>query len=390
VDTETPEKTPVIVLEILLFGVAFFLALFVIIPISNLFYLRSLSSYKTTGGTPFVSILVPARNEEDVIGDCLKSLLAQDYPNFEVIVMDDDSTDSTLQILLGLASTDSRLKIERGTPLPPGWLGKHWACHQLSQKASGELILFTDADTVHKPLMLRRAVSAMAEEKADLISAEPKQIMVTFAEKLVMPYTYLSIMSYLPLAVAYNSRISVLSSATGQFMLFRRSAYDKIGGFESIKHHVVDDVELCKSIRTHGLRWRLLDGKDGYQVRQYTNFAEIYEGHTKNLFAGFGNNVTGYCAAWLWLLTMYWLPIIGLVLTLPGPGNPLAFWVSLGCIALSLLSWGIAYVRFALPVYLIFIYPIIVLVMAYMAAGSMFLNISKKATWKGRYMPGNV
>jgi chlorobactene glucosyltransferase len=389
-DTKVAEKTPVIFFEILLFGVAFFLALFVIIPISNLFYLRSLSSYKMAGGTPFVSILVPARNEEDVIGDCVKSLLAQDYPNFEVIVMDDDSTDSTLQILLGMASADSRLKIERGTALPPGWLGKHWACHQLSQKARGELILFTDADTVHKPQMLRQAVSAMAEEKADLISAEPKQVMLTFAEKLVMPYTYLSIMSYLPLAVAYNSRFSVLSSATGQFMLFRRSAYDQIGGFESIKHHVVDDVELCKKIRMQGLRWRLLDGKDGYQVRQYTNFAEIYEGHTKNLFAGFGNNVAGYCLAWLWLLTMYWLPLAGLAVSLLMPGLSLVFWVSLSCIILSLLSWAIAYIRFALPVYLISIYPVIVLLMAYMAAGSMFLNLSKKATWKGRYMPGNI
>jgi chlorobactene glucosyltransferase len=380
----------VIIFEILLYCAAFYLVLFVIISLSNLFYMRSLGSYKAKGGTPFVSVLVPARNEEDVIGDCIRSLLAQDYPNFEVIVMDDDSSDSTLQILLSLASADGRLKIERGTPLPPGWLGKHWACHQLSQKADGELLLFTDADTVHKPQMLRQAVSAMEAEKADLISAEPKQVMVTFAEKLVMPYTYLSIMSYLPLAVAYNSRISVLSSATGQFMLFRRSAYEEIGGFGSIKHHVVDDVELCKRIRMRGLRWRLLDGKDAYQVRQYTNFAEIYEGHTKNLFAGFGNNIIGYCLVWLWLLAIYWLPIAGLAVSLPAPGNPLVFWVSLGCIALSLLSWGIAYVRFALPVYLIIIYPVIVLLMVYMAAGSMLLNLSKKATWKGRYMPGNI
>jgi len=377
----------VIVFEILLFLVACFLALFAIISISNLFYLKSLNIYKQSSATPFVSVLVPARNEEDVIGNCVSSLLAQDYANYEVIVMDDDSTDSTMQILLSLARADNRLKIEKGTPLPAGWLGKHWACHQLSQIAGGEMLLFTDADTVHKPHMLRQAVSAMLAEKADLVSAEPRQVMVSFAEKLVMPFTYLSIMDFLPLGVAYHSRISVLSSATGQFMLFRRSAYDKIGGFESIKHHVVDDVELCKRIRTQGLRWRLLDGKDGYHVRQYNNFAEVYEGHTKNLFAGFGNNITGYCLIWLWMLTIYWLPLISLLFA---QGNPLIFWVSLGCIFLSLLGWGIAYARFALPFYLIFIYPIIVLLMAYMAAGSMFLNLSKKATWKGRYMPGTV
>lgn len=379
-----------IIFEIMLLLVAFFVALFAVISISNLFYLKSLNSYKAPGDTPFVSILVPARNEEDDIGNCVSSLLAQDYANYEVVVMDDDSTDSTLQILLTLAASDNRLRIEKGTPLPSGWLGKHWACHQLSQKARGELLLFTDADTVHKPQMLRQAVSAMATEKADLISAEPKQVMVSFAEKLVMPFTYLSIMDFLPLGIAYHSRISVFSSATGQFMLFRRSAYDKIGGFKSIKHHVVDDVELCKRVRTQGLRWRLLDGKDGYQVRQYNNFAEIYEGHTKNLFAGFGNNIAGYCVIWLWMLVIYWLPIAGLVLSLLGQGNPLISGVSAACIFLTLLGWGIAYARFALPFYLIFIYPIIVLLMAYMAAGSMFLNLSKKATWKGRYMPGTV
>jgi chlorobactene glucosyltransferase len=380
----------VIILEVLLSFVALFLAVFAIIAISNLFYLRNLNSYKPTGVMPFVSILVPARNEEGCIGDCVKSLLAQDYANFEVIVMDDDSTDSTPQILLSLASTSNKLKIEKGAPLPPGWLGKHWACHQLSQKASGELLLFTDADTVHKPPVLRQAVAAMLEEKADLISVEPKQVMLSFAEKLIMPFTYLSIMVFLPLGIAYNSRISVLSSATGQFMLFRRSAYDKIGGFASIKHHVVDDVELCKKIRIEGLRWRLLDGKDAYQVRQYTNFSEIYEGHTKNLFAGFGNNITLFCLVWLWLVTMHWLPLAGLTISLLIQGNPLIFWLSLACIFLSLLTWGIAYTRFALPLYLVILYPVIILLMTVMAIGSMSLNLSKKATWKGRYMPGNV
>jgi len=380
----------VIIIEILLVVIAVFLAVLTIITICNLFYLRNLKSYQTTDKMPFVSILVPARNEEDSIGNCIKSLLAQDYENFEVIVMDDDSTDSTLQVLLSLASGNSRLKIEQGTPLPSGWLGKHWACQQLSQKATGELLLFTDADTIHRPQMLRQAVSAMNEEKADLISALPEQIMISFAEKLVMPFSYWSIMAFLPLGIAYRSRKSILSSATGQFMLFRRPAYDQIGGFAAIKHHVVDDVELCKRVRMQGLRWRLLDGKNAYQVRQYKSFRELYEGHTKNLFAGFANNVTVFSLVWLWLVIVFWLPLAGLACSLLLPAGPLILWLSSGCAILSLLIWFLTYIKFGFPLYLIILYPVIITLMAYMAAGSMFLNLSRKATWKGRYMPGDV
>lgn len=374
-------------MEILLLAIALFLSFLTIIVISNLFFLRSLSSYKPLKDTPFVSILVPARNEEDTIGDCVKSLLNQDYPNFEVIVMNDASTDSTLSILQSLSAESTRLKIASSRPLPPGWLGKHWACHQLSQLASGEILLFTDADTVHKPQMLEHGVSALISEKADLITALPRQIMISFPEQLIMPFSYWSIMSILPLGIAYRSRFSLLSAATGQFMLFQRPAYDQIGGFESIKHHVVDDVELCKRIRRQGLCWRLLDGSDIYQVRQYKNFHELYEGHTKNIFAGFANNILAFCLIWLWLLLVFCLPVTCLGLSLL---MPIMLWASAMSAALLLITWMITCVRFKFPLYLAFLYPITIVLMFYMAASSMFLNLHKKATWKGRHMPGNI
>jgi chlorobactene glucosyltransferase len=385
-DLENPEKNPLTMFEILLILIALFLAGIVIITISNVFHLKSITAYPTTDFTPFVSILVPARNEEESIADCVTSLLAQDYANYEIIVMDDDSTDSTQKILVSLAAKDNRLKIEKGTPLPPGWLGKHWTCHQLSQKASGELLLFTDADTMHKPQMLRQAVSAMTWEQAALISALPRQRMVSFAEKLIMPFSYWSIMTFLPLGLAYQSRISVLSTATGQFMLFHRSAYDQIGGFTAVKDHVVDDVELCKRVQEQGLCWRLLDGKDAYEVRQYKSFKEIYEGHTKNLFAGFASNILVFSAVWLWLLLVFWLPLMGLGWSLSAASYPMILWVSIACIAISLLIWVIAYARFGFPLYLVIFYPVIVLLMVYIAAGSMSLNLTRKAKWKGRYI----
>jgi len=380
----------VLIFKILLLTIALFLAVLATIAVSNLFYLRSITSYEPATDAPLVSMLVPARNEEETIGACVRSLLEQDYPNFEVIVMDDASTDSTLSILQSLAAGSDRLKIATSAPLPEGWLGKHWACHQLSQLAAGEILFFTDADTVHKPSMLKQGVAALIAEKADLVSALPRQITVSLPEQLVMPFSYWIITAILPLGIAYHSRLSLFSSATGQFMLFRRHAYDKIGGFASIKHHVVDDVELCKRIRAQGLCWRLMDGKDIYQVRQYKSFGELYEGYTKNLFAGFANNLAAYCLVWLWFLLVLCLPLAGLAWSLLAPTGPVMLWASATGVFLSLLTWSITCIRFRFPFYLAFLYPVTILMMVYMAAGSVILHLSKKATWKGRYIPNNI
>lgn len=384
---EFAEKTTVTTIELLLLIVTIPLLITALVALSNLFFLRSIDSYKTGGGTPFVSILVPARNEEEVIAKCVESLLAQEYLDFELIVLDDNSTDSTLQILFHLAATNSRLRVIKGTPLPEGWLGKPWACHQLSQKARGEILLFTDADTVHRPQMLIHAVSALNAERADFISALPRQTMLSPLEKLVMPFSYWSIMSFLPLGIAYRTCFSILSSATGQFMLFRRAAYDQIGGFASIRDNVVDDVELCKRVRTQGLCWRLLDGKTIYQVHQYKSPRELYEGHTKNLFAGFSHNILAFSLFWLWLLLACWLPPICLARSFSNPVTVLILWSSSAAIGFALMSWIITYVRFGFPVYCAFLYPITALLMVYMASRSLLLTLSGKATWKERYIP---
>jgi chlorobactene glucosyltransferase len=387
---ETLEKEPLIFLTVLNMLVALFLLVLLVIAISNLFVLRSLKDYKKCRQQSFVSVLIPARNEEEGIGSCVKSLLAQDYPHYEVLVLDDDSSDGTWQILESLAASNSRLNIGKGTPLPQGWLGKHWACHQLSLKAQGDLLLFTDADTIHRPSMLKHAVAAMEAEKTDLISALPKQVMPSFLEKLIMPFSYWGIISFLPLTIAYRNQNILFSAATGQFMLFKTSSYRQIGGFEAVGQHVVDDIELCKRVRSHGLRWRLLDGRSGYRVRQYKNCRELFEGYTKNLFAGFGNNAAAYISIWLWLTAVFWLPLISLTLGLVN-NDTLNFltWLGAGGIMVSLATWFIACARFGFPLYLPFFYPAIILIMTSMAMSSMAMNLSRKATWKGRLMPGS-
>ena len=179
------------------------IALMAIIGATNLRELgrRRRAHYRLPGDVPRVSILVPARNEERTIAACVQSLLSQDYPDFEILVLDDASEDRT-GALVRQFEKDPRLRTLRGTPLPAGWLGKPWACHQLAQAASGEVLLFTDADTVHHPKMLGDAVAALQAERVDLLSALPRLRLATWSERLVLPILLWSVHTFLPLCLA--------------------------------------------------------------------------------------------------------------------------------------------------------------------------------------------
>ena len=184
--------------------IVFFLFFGLMTVLVNYFTVRRFDQYPTAKESPRVSVLVSARNEAHNIEACVTSLLAQDYPDFEVVVLDDGSTHQTLQILARLARTGTRLQVLNGATLPEGWLGKHWACHQLDQAATGELILFTDADTRHAPDMLRDSVSALFAEHADLVTAFPREEVVTWGERLLVPVIGWGIFTFMPIRLVQN------------------------------------------------------------------------------------------------------------------------------------------------------------------------------------------
>lgn len=364
-----------------------FLTVLLLIALSNLRSWRRLGEYPLPDRFPRLSVLVPARDEEDNIGPCVRSLLAQEYLDFEVLVLDDASSDGTGRIVAELAKEHDRLGLLVGRPLPSDWLGKHWACHQLAQAAEGELLLFTDADTRHHPHTFRDGVAALLAEEADLLTALPRYEVVSWAERLVIPVLAWSIFSFLPLDLARRLRLPALSATAGQFMLFRRRAYEQVGGHAAVRQQVVDDLALGWRIKAYGLRWRLLDGGRHIRCRMYQSFRGVYEGLSKNLLAAFGYNVPLFVFVWLWLGIVFWEPLVVIILGVTGVSMPaLSPVLAATAIVLSLLLWALSHRRFGFPLYLSFLYPFSMLLVDIIAGRSVWLTLRGQATWKGRIL----
>lgn len=361
------------------------LLVLLIISLTNLRNFRKLGNYPAPDHYPFVSILVPARNEEGKISSCIHSLLSQNYPDFEIIVLLDHSTDRTENILQEIAVKNKRLRILTGKPLPPVWLGKHWSCHQLAQAAKGELLLFTDADTVHKPDSLRESVAAMMAENADLLTALPEEKVSSLSEKIILPLMPFGISSILPIKIAHSVKSPLFSITIGQFMLFRQNAYEKIGGYSAVRDNIADDMAMGRRIKDNGLRLFLVDGSEYISCHMYDTYSQISEGFSKNLFTVFGCKIIPYILIWVFIALIFLNPLSNLILKIAGiyVSNE-SIKLSIIAISLTILLFGNAYKRFNYPLIYILFYPICISLWFILAMNSMILTILGKTTWKER------
>ncbi|CAG0930428.1 chlorobactene glucosyltransferase [Thermoflexales bacterium] len=366
-------------------GIVVFLTILLLISLVNLLTLKRLGQFSPPSRFPRVSLLLPARNEARNIEACTRSLLGQDYPDFEVIVLDDESTDGTGEILRRLAPEEARLRVIQGLPLPAGWLGKNWACHQLAQAATGDYLLFTDADTRHTSTMLRDAIAAALATQADLLSGLPRQEVKTWSEQLLVPLLAWSFMAFIPLALAERLPAAFLSISIGQFLLFRRSAYAAIKGHASVRHQIVEDFALTRHIKRAGLRWRFVDATPRIHCRMYQNFREVFAGLSKNLFVIFGN-LFFFAVAWIALLLAFLEPPLILLLALLGLTLPSQL-VGLSILAIgqAILLWGITDLRFGFPRKQAVFYPITIGLSIVIGLRSLVAHYFKRGvTWKGR------
>lgn len=239
---------------------------------------------------PLVSVVIPARNESRNIERVLRTLMASRGVAFEILVVDDRSDDDTADRARRLAEEVAggrRVRVLDGAPLPEGWMGKNWACWQGAAEARGTLLLFTDADTVHGPDLLARAVAGLDEDGADAVTVAGRQLMETFWERLVQPQIFVSMLT------RYSNTRDPLEPqewrsaiANGQYILIRREAYERLGGHEALKGEVVEDMRMAQRMVRLGMRLSVRAAEGDFATRMYTGLRELVEGWSKNIVIG--------------------------------------------------------------------------------------------------------
>lgn len=322
--------------------ILFILALIIIYWIHNQYHLDIVvTPALPPADAPLISVCIPARNEEINIRRCIDAVLHQDYPNFEVVVLDDRSMDATADILRQLANQNDRLKVLNGSDLPEGWAGKPHALYQASAAAKGEWLCFVDSDTFLTRNALSSVYAKAVETKADLFTIMTRQILGSFWERTVMPLvmTALSV-GFSPRKVNDPSRRDAV--ANGQFIFIKRSIYDLIGGHERVKGQIVEDKALSENVKWNGHRLVVADGMQVASTRMYTSLGTMWEGWTKNIYLGLRDHpsllLLGAFGATLALLAALFLPVwplLGLAWYLNGGG-----WMALFILLEALLVWG--------------------------------------------------
>jgi chlorobactene glucosyltransferase len=309
--------------------------------------LPELPRTRTGDVLPVVSVIIPARNEERNIRACVSSIVESEYPSFEVIVVDDQSQDRTAAIVRELETGNARdIRLIEGASLPEEWLGKPWACSQGAEQASGDLLLFTDADTVHSPDLLGRSVSELSDSRGDVLTVIGRQIMGTFWERLLQPqFFFLLAMRFPGLGRTKEPHQWMHSIANGQFLLFKRGAYEDLGGHGAVAAEVVEDLILAQMIVREGRRLVLRSG-DGLRTRMYSSLGDLVEGWSKNVATAALQTTPGWLrpvvlplsllVGWgLWLL-----PVVCLIWALITASTGVLFPWSAIATGIGVVVWG--------------------------------------------------
>ena len=289
---------------------------------------------EATGALPSLSIVVPARNEERQIERCVRSLLATRHPRFEVIVVDDQSTDRTRSILDRVGAGESQLRVVSGEPLPRGWVGKPWALTQGARTARGEWLLFTDADTEHHPLAAASALQFALDGGFGAVSLLTDQETAGWAERIFLPtILFVILLGVGALDDVNDPRKREVAIFNGQYVMASRTAYDAIGGHAAVRKEIAEDLELARLFKRDGRFRTFLAGSNQLvRTRMYRSFGEIWLGFVKNFgLAARGHATAALVGAALLACVSLLSPGVLVVLLLQ------RWWLAAGVLALSML-----------------------------------------------------
>jgi chlorobactene glucosyltransferase len=360
-------------------------AYFLVLSISNIVWLR-LSSHRPriTRGR-MVSVLIPARDEEKNIAHCLDSLLDQTYSNYEIVVLDDQSSDRTWEIITEYARRNpGRVRAAHGEPLPGGgWCGKPHAMQQLSRHARGEYLLFTDADTVHGRESIAWAVTNMEWHRADCVSGYVFQEMNTIGEQFIVPATYIMSAMVLPLWLIAALPAPGLSFAIGQVIMFRRRAFESIGGYARVAGKISDDLAIARELKRAGFREVFLDIRRHVRCRMYEGYRASFNGISKNIYDLARHRTMFFAAAVTLLVTLVVIPLALLPIQILA-GSPAAERTFL-CVLFFLAAWTLVLYDRGLRWWTPFFYPVLFVHLLYMAWWSCGrVSSGHGVVWKGR------
>ena len=362
------------------------IAFFTIVTgITNFLWLKKIPTKKNIPKSKLVSILIPARNEADVIESTIKSIINQSYQNYELIILDDNSSDTTESIIQKYAKSNPKIELINGLSLPEGWLGKNWACHQLSEKAEGEYILFIDADTNLDKFILEDSVIALQKEKIDLLSLVPGRDTKLIADHAMKKIISWFIVCWLPMKLAIKLNAPFLSATFGQFMLFKKSSFNDIGGFEAIKDNPVDDFQLGRNIKKNLFKWMLYDAAFRITTRTYNTNKDLISGYSKNIFPAVGYSISIFVVIFLILISFVLGSTIPIILFALGIlQNQQLILLCISLLILLFISWGIVTIRFKYSIFTPFSFPLLISLILLLALRSFIDNVFYSSTWKGR------
>ena len=342
---------------------------------------------------PFISVIIPARNEEANIERCLQSLIGQTYPadKFKIIVVDDHSADLTAAIVRKISAKHPRVRLTQADELLPGWTGKNNACAKGVKLAQGPWLCFLDADISAAPELLETAVNFAAGKSIDMLSINPFQELVSLSERLFLPAVFIAIASSMNFSrVNDPSRPEAL--ANGQFILFKRTVYEAIGGHQRVGNEIMEDIALARVVKGAGFRLYWIFGEALIRTRMYQNLAQIWEGFSKNLTEIMRKpSMMNALFNALKFLALGWLPIVLPLVTfghlIAGDDRPLIFWaliLSAGGTAALFLFFSVTVTALKIPFRYVCAFPIGFTFQAGLAVNSWWKSKRGTRKWKGR------
>lgn len=353
--------------------------------VPTILFLRNLSLYSTlpckAGCPPPCSVLIPARNEEFHIGDCVRSILKSREVDLELIVLDDSSTDRTAEIVESIAAEDPRVRLETGRRLPAGWCGKPFACHQLAGLSKNPILIFLDADVhVSRPDSIARLARFLEDRGVSLVSGVPREETGSFAERLIVPLIHFVLLGFLPIHRMRTSTEPRYAAACGQIIAARKDDYERIGGHATIPGRLHDGVALAHSFRKQGFATDLFDATDTFHCRMYGNAREVWNGFLKNAHEALGSpKLIGPAT-----IVLFGGQLLPFLLLTAGPSLPVAIFSAIGILA-TFLPRLIGIARFRQSGLGALLHPLGIAVLLTIQWTSLLRSLCHRpATWRGR------